>query len=386
MESRGSADAYRQTMVTRLREKAPAIEKALFEQVDTPERKWLSRHGGGIEEVPKVISAVLDHCFSAIDGDEDRPPPPEVVTHARALARMGCGTDALLERYIGCKVVFMEHLRQANLSVKPRSDAGFTDAQRRIEDFFCQLLGLVLKEHRAELQRRGRSRKDRELERVKQCLSPQMIYPPDDLGYDFSATHIGVVGSGPGVEDEILRLTQMLGGETLIVQPSLNHFWAWIGLKLQSSAEGVALKEEWSPTVRMGIGEPENGFPGWSCTHKQAQAAFGLTHGGRCSVLRYADVFLLACINQDDLAKVFLHKHVLEPLERGSDGGVSLLSTLETYLAKDRQISSTAQALNVDRRTVRSRLDKIEARLGRSISAAVFEIEAALLLRQLRGC
>jgi hypothetical protein len=375
-------------MVTRLREKAPAIEKALFEQIDTPERKWLSRHGGDIEEIPKVISAILEHCVSAIDGDRDRPPPPEAVTHARALARMGCGTDTLLERYIGCKVVFMEHLRQANLSVKPRSDAGFTKAQRRTEDFLLQLLKLVCKEHRAELQRRGRSRKDRELERVKQCLSPQMSYPPDDLGYDFSATHIGVVGSGPDVEGEILRLAQMLGGETLIVQPSPNQFWAWIGLKLQSSAEGLdeALGGEWSPRVRMGIGEPADGFPGWSCTHRQAQAAFGLTHGGRCSVLRYADVFLLACINQDDLPKVFLHKHVLEPLEGESDRGVALMSTLETYLAKDRQISSTAQALNVDRRTVRSRLDKIEARLGRSISAAVFEIEAALLLRQLRGC
>lgn len=354
-------------MVTRLREEAPDIEKALFEQIGAPEREWLSKHGGDIEEIPKVISAVLEHCFSAIDGDQDRPPPPEAITHARALARIGCGTDTLLERYIGCKVVFMEHLRQANLSVKPRSDAGFTKAQRRTEDFLLRLLKLVCKEHRAELKRRGRPRKDRELERVEQFLSGKLAYPPEDLGYDFSATHIGVVGSGPGVDDEIRRLAKLLGGQTLILQAYPDRFWAWIGLKRQSSAAGLdkALKEEWSPRVRMGIGEPADGLAGWRCTHHQAKAVLPVAIHRSDSVVRYAEVAVIASIAGDALLVEFLLERYVTPLAADGPDRLRLFhATLSAYFVTNGNRSAAASALGMSRQALAGRLRTIEKRIG----------------------
>lgn len=369
-------------MVTRLREKAPDIEKALFEQIGAPEREWLSKHGGDIEEIPKVIHAVLEHCFSAIDGDEDLPLPPEAVTHARALARMGSRTDTLLERYIDCKVVFMEDLRQANLSVKPRSDVGFTEAQRRTEHFVRRLLGVVRKEHRAELQRRGRSRKDRELERVKQVLSRELIYPPDDVGYDFTATHIGVVGSGPGVDDEIRRLAKILGGQPLIVQGSPNQFWAWIGLKRQSSAARLdeTLEEEWSPRVRMGIGEPADGLDGWRRSHREAAASILVAARISQPAVRYRLVALHAEVLRNSLLRSFLERTFLNPLESGRDGGLMLQAALRAYFAANRNRSAAAHSLGVSRQTISKYLSQAEQRLGQPLHLCAAELEAALLL------
>lgn len=385
MESRGSADAYRQALVARLREEADSIAVDILEQVRKRDDKWLSEHGGEIEELTNVIRAVLKHCFSAIEGDDDRPVPPEAVAHAREMARTGCGTDALLERYIDCKAVFMEHLRQANLSVKSHSDAGFTDAHRRTEDFFRQLLKLVGKEHRAELKRRGRSRKDRDLERVKQLLSGELSYPPEHLGYDCTATHIGVVGSGPRVEDEIKRLAQMLGGQSLIVQTSPDQFWAWIGFKRQSSAAQLknVLKADWELAVHMGIGRPAADLRGWRRTHRQAKAAFRIAVQADEPIVSYPDVALLATAAEDHLLPNFLSESYLAPLTSARDGGETLKVTLRAYFSKGRQISSAAKALGIKRHTVRRRLDDVEELLGRTLDGCAAELELALRVEEL---
>jgi hypothetical protein len=372
-------------LVPRLREKADDIGSALFEQIDTPDRKWLSDNGGNIGEVPKVICAVLDHCFSAIEGDEDRPVPPEAINHARALAWTGCGTDVLQQRYIDCKVVFMEHLRQADLSVKPRSDAGCAAAQRRTEQVFCQLLRVVCREHRAERRRRSRSRSDRDLERVRQLLFGELTYPPEDLGYDFSATHIGVVGSGPGAEDEIRRLAQMLGGETLIVQATPAQVWAWIGLRRQSSSARVddILKAECDPGVFIARGEPIGDLDGWRHSHQEAEAAVPIAIHRPGSVVRYAEVSVLASIASDPVLQRSVRTQFLDPLTRGRDGGRRLLKTLQTYFAHDRNGLSTSKALGVSRQTITNNLRQAEEYLGRSITACGIGLEAAVLFAEL---
>lgn len=226
MESKGSADTCRRELAEWVRENAGEIgddivdRLALIEGGSRPGSSW---HPNGVR---KVVGPTLEWLCRAIEGKVRQEPPPEVITNARRLAEKKFPASTLIRRYHAAESLFKEHLRRAPSSVNFPSQAGFTEADQAIDHAFENLLEVIEKEHAQEDRRTKSPRKARELEVVEQLLSGQLIYPPGDLGYDFSATHIGVVGSGPGVEDEIRRLAQILGGRTLIVQASPNQFWA----------------------------------------------------------------------------------------------------------------------------------------------------------------
>lgn len=266
MESKGSADTCRHELAKKLREKADSITRDIIERNRALVEERREEIGADPEEVQKVVQAVLEHGFRVVEGREDRQPPPEVITHARQLAWRSLLTHTVLRRYDAGAAVFKEHLRQAASSVKPYSEAGYADAERAIERAFRQLQDRVESEHTQEEQRLKSSPEARKLERIKQVLSGELIYPPEDLGYDFTATHIGIVGSGAGADNEIRRLAQALGGQPLIVQASPNEYWGWIGLKRPSSASRLddGLRAEGNPAVRTAIGEPADGLAGWA--------------------------------------------------------------------------------------------------------------------------
>lgn len=258
MESRGSADANRRKLATRLREMGPVIEGDIVERLGLLEKESAAGNGWRPNGVRKVVGPTLEYVCRAIEGNGDRQPPPEVIANARKLAEKGFPASTLLRRYDASKSVFKEHLRQAFSSLKTRSEDGFTDADRAIDCAFERLLAVVEEEHAQEEHWLKSPRNARELAVVEQLLSGELMYPPEDLGYDFTATNIGVVGSGPGVEGEIRRLAKMLGGELLIVQAAPARFWAWIGLKQWSSVARVedVLKAECDPAVHIARGEP----------------------------------------------------------------------------------------------------------------------------------
>ena len=86
---------------------------------------------------------------------------------------------------------------------------------------------------------------------------------------------------------------------------------------------------------------------------------------------------------QDDLLATSLHQLYLEPLEGERDGGKVARETLRAYFAAERNVSSAAAALGVNRNTVTSRLRAIEATVGRSLAFCGSELEAALRLAEL---
>ncbi|HWO47309.1 MAG TPA: helix-turn-helix domain-containing protein, partial [Solirubrobacterales bacterium] len=92
------------------------------------------------------------------------------------------------------------------------------------------------------------------------------------------------------------------------------------------------------------------------------------------------DVAVLASIARDELLATSLRRLYLEPLERMRDGGKVARQTLRAYFDAERNISSTAAALGVDRRTVRNRLRAIEDSLGRPLTGSLADLEIALRL------
>ena len=98
--------------------------------------------------------------------------------------------------------------------------------------------------------------------------------------------------------------------------------------------------------------------------------------------MRYSGVALLASALQDELLRAALRDLYLAPLEAERDGGAALRQTLRAYFAAERNVSSAAEMLGVNRNTVASRLRVIETTLGRSLGTCATELEVALRLEE----
>jgi DNA-binding PucR family transcriptional regulator len=128
------------------------------------------------------------------------------------------------------------------------------------------------------------------------------------------------------------------------------------------------------------VGEPGEGLAGWRLSHRQAKAAMPIAERRGQAVLSYADVAVLASIARDDLLAASLRQLYLAPLETARDGGKVARETLRAYFTAERNISSTAAALGVDRRTVSNRIRAIEELLGRTLKSSATDLETALRL------
>jgi DNA-binding PucR family transcriptional regulator len=139
----------------------------------------------------------------------------------------------------------------------------------------------------------------------------------------------------------------------------------------------------WPEHLPLAIGEPSQGPAGWRLTHRQAQAALLIALRSSEAIVRYSDVAVLASMLQDELLTASLRQLYLEPLAVGRDKGRALRETLRAYFAAERNISSTAAALGVNRHTVTNRLRVIEDRLECPLGSCAMEIDAALRLENL---
>lgn len=383
MESKGLAGGYRRELAERLREDSDEIARAIAG------RMWALRggHGDLPEGLEGAVRAALAQAFRAIEGKKDRHAPPEVIAYSRKLAEERFETSVLMRWCYQCLTVFRERLRQADASIKGRSQAGYAAADRAIDHFFERLQEAVEEAHRDEDEYLKRPSSIRLREEVRQLLTGKLIYPPEDFGYDMSATHVGVVGSGPGVEADIRRLAKMLGGQLLIVQDSPDRFWAWIGLKRQESAARLAdaRKVDWGDTVHMGIGEPARGLPGWRSTHFQATAALRLALREEGPLVRYGDDPLLASTLMDEFLQASLRDIYVVPILTDS-GGDTLCDTLHAFFASGQQKASTAATLGVSRQVVSYRIRSVERLLGQPLERIASALDLAVRLDRLDRC
>jgi hypothetical protein len=375
------------TLASRLRERFAEMEASLAALVEEPSghREILDpAYQEYLDSLRDTRPAVLDYTVEVIELGERRAPdvPPAVLGSARLAARAGVPLDTVLRRYSAGHARFTEIL----LDEAARAEVPPSDLHRllhRQATLFDRLLKAVSEEHAREARSQPATSAEWRREYVKGLLAGRQPSGEVDLGYDLDGHHIGLMASGEGgreVAREVARrLDRRLLAERLEKEPN----WAcWLGGRRPLGAEEVlrALDDLPPSAVIVAVGEPGEGIQGWRLSHRQAKAALPIAERKGQPVLRYADVVVLASVLRDDLGTVSLRRLYLEPLESERDGGRTMRETLRTYFATERNVSSTAAALGVDRRTVTNRLRAVEERFGRPFKDFATDLETALRL------
>ena len=366
------------------------------------------------------------------------PVPERALGQARRAARSGVSLQAVLQRY------FVGHSRLWDYVMEEADREGCSggqlrDIHRAQSTQLERLAAAISREYIEEREQAGRSREQRVVDTVRALLSSEaqqdrggahVAQAERELGCEFDVEHVGAIATGEGAEQVLRDLAVALDRRLLSVAMSEDTVWAWLsgtrGVRMTALAqafaelpyrsagrrepgggtgeraselaichppeEAIATADapgERSSCVELAVGEPAWGFAGWRSTHRQAQAALLVALHRPRPFTRYADVALLASALKDrPLADALIDIYV-RPIERcaGASGtsGAVLRRTLRAYLVAERNISSTAAALGIARRTVEYRLRTIEERLERSLHPCAAEIEIALELAELRG-
>lgn len=333
-----------------------------------------------------TVSAALDYALEVIEhGESDGVSlPRQLLAQARLAARNGVPLDTVLRRYVAGYTLLGDFLaREGEASGLPGATARLLPNRGDVLD---RLIAAVSAEYEAELSRMAGSPSARQYaNRVRRLLAGEPL-DTAEIAYDFDRFHLGLVARGPGSEESVRELTGRVDCIALLVAPEDDTAWAWIGTRacIDTDALDLDLNEGREP-VSIALGEPAEGFAGWRLTHRQAQAAMEVARREPSSVVRYRDVAILATALRDNVLATSFRNLYIAPLQAQRDGGEAAFATLRAYLAADRNISSAAAALGVNRNTVAERIRAIEAAIGRPLPACGPELEAALHLAEFEG-
>lgn len=379
----GSLREVRSELAERLRERLPEIQAAVTTRVYSISDPREVSDPAYVQGLNAALAAAVEHRLDVLEaGERQAPPVPDaLLAQARLDARDGVPLDTVLRRYVAGNALFGDFLvEEAERADVPSSALRrLLGAQATLGD---RLIAAVSEEHARAAQSRPTSAADRRRECVKSLLAGELV-DHSELGYDLDAHHLALMAKGAGAEEPMRRLAKALDRRLLIVQREEESKWAcWLGgmRPLEMEKALGALADTIPDGVFVTLGEPAEGLSGWRFSHLQAKAALPVAERRGQRVLRYADVALLTAIARDDLTARSLHQLYLAPLEQARDRGKVARETLRAYFAAERNVSSTAAVLGVDRRTVRNRLGAVEALLGRPLKDVAADLEIALRL------
>lgn len=378
-----SATAVRGALAARLRERLPELQEAVATRVYSISDPRTVADPSYLQGLNGALAAAIEYRLAVLAaGERAAPPiPSALLAQARLDARDGVSLDTVLRRYFAGNVLFGDFLvNEAERAEVPSSALRpLLAAQATVGD---RLIAAVSAEYAREAENRPTSPAERRRETVKRLLAGELV-DHSELGYELDGHHLALMAKGEGAEELIRGLAGAVDRRLLAVQREEEPTWAcWLGGRRQLSAERTlqALAGKAPEGVFVTVGEPGEGMAGWRFSHLQAKAALPIAERRDEPLVRYADVALLAALAGDDLIATSLRQLYLAPLERARDGGTVARETLRAYFAAERNVSSTAATLGVDRRTVRNRLGAIEELLGRPIKGSEADLEIALRL------
>jgi hypothetical protein len=367
----------------RLRERLPELKTEIATRVYAISDPREVSDPAYVEGLNAALAAAVEYRLVVLEEGERHAPdvPAALLAQARLDARDRVPLDTVLRRYFAGNALFGDFLaEEAEREGVPSSVLrNLLAAQATVGD---RLLAAVSAEHAREAQVRPSSTAERRRESVKRLLAGEFV-DHAELEYDLDAQHLGAMAKGEGAEALLRELAKRLDCRLLAVKREEEPVWAgWLGgSQAIEAAEAVRVLGDLDPRgVVVTFGEPAEGLAGWRFSHLQAKAALAVAARRGQAVARYADVAIEAAALRDDLLARSLRELYLEPLEGVRDGGKVARETLRAYFKAERNISSTAAALGVDRRTVRNRIRAIEKLIGRPLGEAAADMEIALRL------
>ena len=377
-----SATEVRTALAERLRERLSELQGAVATRVYSISDPRNVADPSYLQGLNGALAAAIEYRLAVLEaGERQAPPiPTALLAQARLDARDGVSLDTVLRRYFAGNVLFGDFLvNEAERAEVPSSILrALLATQATVGD---RLIAAVSAEYAREAENRPTSPAERRRETVKRLLAGELV-DHSELGYELDGHHLALMAKGEGAEELMRGLAGAVDRRLLAVQREDEAAWAcWLGGRRQLTAEqAVASLGEIPEGVVVTVGEAGEGLGGWRFSHRQAKAALPIAERRGQALVRYGDVALLATIAGDDLIATTLRQLYLGPLERARDGGKVARETLRAYFQAERNVSSTAAALGVDRRTVRNRLGAIEDLLGRPLKGSEADLEIALRL------
>jgi diguanylate cyclase with GGDEF domain/PucR-like helix-turn-helix protein len=380
-----SVSGERAAVAARLRACRPEIVQAVRARSATLLETVRGLDPEFMEGQRAAVAAAVDFGIDAVEFGEDRCREVPAIFHAQArlTARSVVSLDMMMRRYFAGYVLLGDFLmREADHC--SLNGAALQCIMRDTAAVFDRLISTIAEEYQRELQGRYSTPEARIAARVRALLSGELM-DASDIDYDFDAWHVGAVASGDAVGDALRQLARQLDRRLLLVRSEDQTMWAWFGGRRPFDGDKLeaALNSAWPDDSYLAVGDPGNGLAGWRRTHRQAQTVLPVARRIGTSWVRYADAALLASVLQDDLLTNSLQERYLAPLALERDGGETLRATLRAFFSSNRNISSAAALLGVNRSTVTNRLRVVEERVGRSLVSSGAEIEAALRLHDL---
>lgn len=338
-----------------------------------------------LDSLPANRSAVLEYSVEVIERGERRADdvPSTVLAAARLAARSGIPLDAVLRRYAAGNAFFGDILVEEAERAEA-SPAALRRLLHRQATVFDRLHEAVSEEYVRAARSRPAGAAERRHAYVEELLAGRQPGGEVELDYDLDGHHLGLMAKGGGADELARELAKRLDRRLLADRRAEEGpVWAcWLGGRRPLGAEEAlrALGDLPTGSVVVALGEPGEGIAGWRLSHRQAKAALPIAERRGRPALRYADVAVLSSVLRDDLGTASLRRLYLEPLESARDGGKASRETLRAYFATERNVTSTAAALGVDRRTVTNRIRAVEDLFGRPLGDFATDLEIALRL------
>jgi PucR C-terminal helix-turn-helix domain/GGDEF-like domain len=337
-----------------------------------------------LQSLTTAVHAGVQYGVEVLAVGEERAAdiPLPAIAQARLAARHRIPLETVLHRYMAADKKLATFVLEEAAGVDPSDVLAAMTAQGTA---FQRLVAVVTEEYVREAGARPASHEARRVERARRLLAGELV-DPGILDYELDGHHLGLVASSVGARPLIRKLAGELGCRSLILAPSSNELWAWLGgtrEPVDPAAVRARLAAGGDPVLPIGVGEPKSDSKGWRLTHAQARRALWVAEAKSAPVVDYEEAALLSTVARDPTLTTSLHEKYLLPLSAGPDGGQVLRATLRTYFKAERNSSAAAAALGVTRQTVTSRLKLVEQRIGQPLGDCDVALIAALSLEEL---
>jgi hypothetical protein len=223
------------------------------------------------------------------------------------------------------------------------------------------------------------------------------------LGYRLRRRHVAVIAwipvgatdgpPGRGLESTVRAFADELGCREapLCVLHDESTLWGWLPIEsLDTDAAERALRRvENDPGLRIAMGEPGSGVPGFRLSHRQAVQARAVAWLSQLpsapNVVRYRDVGLVAMLCADIDGAAMWVDATLGALAVDTPTNSKLRHTLEIFLESGGSFVATAELLGIHRNTVKYRVDQAEEIRTRPATEGRLDLELALRACRLLG-